>query len=636
LECRQLLHAASPHVSEFAAHDHATLGEVVGDHADLARANIDSGGDGSSDSSGEVRRWSDPTITFSFMPDATPIVAERAAESSLLAVLSQQIGPAETWQRDISRALQTWAAVTPLNFVRVADDGSAFNAPGLVQHDERFGDIRIGGYTIDGRGGSLAHGYFPSSSGATAPGDIHFDTAESWSIGGATDLFTAFLHEVGHALGLPHIASPGSVMSPSYNGSRSGLAADDVGAIRGLYGSRTSDAFAGNSTFATAHELNGLLDSDGAVTLTGDLTTATESDFFRFTAPARGTLDVQSTSDGISLLDSRILVFDSQRRLVAWADSSDFGKTESIQIAGVTPGATYTIVADGSDTSVFAVGTYTLRLHFQADDATTANLESSRPGAACVSNRLRVSSARTASVVVEPPGGYPPGWWSVRVIDQRLRTTSQPNDGAELMVRANRPQFVEVRCEGADEPPAGDLGGQISLGRDGVLQVIGTADDDMIAARSPNEVVLGNTHLLFTTSSIRGIRVRAGAGDDFIAIASQLTIPIQAFGGVGNDVLLGGGGNDLLAGDHGRDLLWGGAGADRLIGGLDDDFIDDGDGDDVVFTLGGFDFWLRGRGKNTAKGTPREVTSIPFDVLLDCLALDSLVAELVADAWLCA
>jgi PKD repeat protein len=72
------------------------------------------------------------------------------------------------------------------------------------------------------------------------------------------------------------------------------------------------------------------------------------------------------------------------------------------------------------------------------------------------------------------------------------------------------------------------------------------------------------------------------AGDDYIAVAPNITLSAWLFGGPGNDVLVGGGGNDVLVGDGGNDLLVGGSGRNLLIGGDGRDVVKGGSGDDIL------------------------------------------------------
>ncbi|KAL4617822.1 matrix metalloproteinase-25-like [Arapaima gigas] len=147
----------------------------------------------------------------------------------------------------LSYAFKVWSDVTPLDF--------RF----LPQNDRggmEDGDIRVSfvkqfhedGYPFDGKGGTLAHAFFPSDSNIA--GDTHFDNEEVWSYGGdssSTDLFTVAVHEFGHALGLSHSSSDPSIMRPYYQGPVGdigdySLPKDDVLGIQALYGKRKTQS----------------------------------------------------------------------------------------------------------------------------------------------------------------------------------------------------------------------------------------------------------------------------------------------------------------------------------------------------------------------------------------------------------
>lgn len=91
-------------------------------------------------------------------------------------------------------------------------------------------------WPFDGKGGVLAHAFFPDSGG-----DAHFDDDESWTdgINSGTNLLQVTTHELGHSLGLGHSSESGAVMAPFYNGYNPSfrLSQDDINGIRYLYGS---------------------------------------------------------------------------------------------------------------------------------------------------------------------------------------------------------------------------------------------------------------------------------------------------------------------------------------------------------------------------------------------------------------
>ncbi|WP_292037681.1 matrixin family metalloprotease [Massilia sp. UBA6681] len=138
----------------------------------------------------------------------------------------------------LNAAFAAWSAVANIVFTQVEDNGVPFNAPGTTA------DIRIGGHVMDGANGTLAHGYFPPANGATAAGDIHFDIGETWKLGfggPGFDIFQVAAHEIGHAIGLNHSTTPGSLMNPYYTEAFRGLQADDIAGARYIYGAANTN-----------------------------------------------------------------------------------------------------------------------------------------------------------------------------------------------------------------------------------------------------------------------------------------------------------------------------------------------------------------------------------------------------------
>ena len=133
----------------------------------------------------------------------------------------------------VTNAFAAWSAVADITFIKVADDGAAYNAT------TASGDIRLGGQTIDGPSDTLAFGNLPPNNGNSAAGDIHFDTAETWKLafgGPGFDLFQVLAHELGHAIGFDHTTVSESLMGAYYSETFRGLQADDIAGARFLYG----------------------------------------------------------------------------------------------------------------------------------------------------------------------------------------------------------------------------------------------------------------------------------------------------------------------------------------------------------------------------------------------------------------
>jgi hypothetical protein len=345
-------------------------------------------------------QWGNTNVSASFMPDGTG--TDTTASSSLFAELNA-IAPTETWQREFARALQTWASVTNLNFRIVSDSGAASGTSGSSQNDSRFGDIRLGSYPRTDS--YVAYGYYPS--GSTRGGDIFLNSDTTFHIGTYLDLYSTLLHETGHALGLAHSNDGGAVMYPTIMAVYTGLAADDIAGIQAIYGTRRADSYdsgSGNNTFASASAL-GL--NGGAVSLTADLTSLGDVDYYRLVAPAGdGTLTVSVDARNLSLLTGRVSVYDAAFNLLGTVDAASYGGAATISLAGLTAGATYYVVADGAPADVFGMGGYRLSAQFGGAVAQPSvsigdvALAEGNSGATQFSFTISLSAASTSTVTV--------------------------------------------------------------------------------------------------------------------------------------------------------------------------------------------------------------------------------------------
>lgn len=147
----------------------------------------------------------------------------------------------------------------------------------------------------------------------------------------------------------------------------------------------------------------------------------------------------------------------------------------------------------------------------------------------------------------------------------------------------------------------------------GVLVLNGTPGADRVvldqSGGTVNVAWFGKGKGSFT--GVQRVRFEGREGNDTLRVKDGFNLPIEAFGGAGDDYLEGGsaddlleGGadNDFLEGRAGADTLRGGSGADQLRGGAGADVLYGDDGDDQLFGDDGADTLYGGLGNDQLDG----------------------------------
>ena len=161
--------------------------------------------------------------------------------------------------------------------------------------------------------------------------------------------------------------------------------------------------------------------------------------------------------------------------------------------------------------------------------------------------------------------------------------------------------------DGDDAVYGGD-GNDMIVGGAGIDVLYGEAGSDTIYGGAGNDTLIGGdgNDTLYGDDGVDGLY--GGLGDDtLVGGAGNDVLYGEAgndvlYGGADDDTLIGSDGNDSLYGELGADLLLGGAGADTLIGGAGNDNLQGGDDDDRLYGDDGNDQLYGGLGNDTLYG----------------------------------
>ncbi len=301
--------------------------------------------------------WGSNNLTLSFVPDGA---AADGVKSSLFQTLGKSANTA-AWETAILKAAQTWSSAANLNIGLVADGGQALGATGMIQGDQRFGDIRVAAEPM-GLTSHLSVGSPYNPVAGTRSGDIIFNSSFTFGVGTqSNDIYTVALHELGNALGVGENNDPTSVMFSTYTGPRTGLSAGDIATVQSLYGARPTDMYegvSGNNTLGGAAVIK-------LPEIAADITTSSDVDFYRYTVPsyADRTIKVTVQSGNVSLLTPHLTIYNASGQVIATTSASDpFSGSASITLNNVKRGTVLFFKVDSASSDVFSMGGYRLKI----------------------------------------------------------------------------------------------------------------------------------------------------------------------------------------------------------------------------------------------------------------------------------
>ena len=156
----------------------------------------------------------------------------------------------------------------------------------------------------------------------------------------------------------------------------------------------------------------------------------------------------------------------------------------------------------------------------------------------------------------------------------------------------------------------------------GVVTIVGGSGNDVASVsyglvRGTIVVKRAGYEVTYNTSGITKIVFHGNDGDD--TFTNSTSIPCEAYGNDGNDVLSGGGGADFLVGGYGQDTVrgyagndtvWGSGGSDWLYGGEGNDLVKGHGGNDLIYGENGYDRLYGGSGDDHLYGGANQDTLV--------------------------
>lgn len=343
----------------------------------------------SSTSFGSTGSAGDPIqLSWSFVPDGTlvrgfdeagDIILTATEPSDLIADLDSFFGAGSggsdltqrPWFTYFEQSFDRISELSGVNFVYEPNDNALANHGSGTGITGIRGDLRIGGISMDGSGGTLAYNYFPFSGG-----DMAIDTDDLTGLLGNSannyrTLRNTIMHESLHGLGLEHTSSSDSeiLTEPTIQTTIDGPQHDDLRGIHTMYGDLLEQsAGVRNDTAANATSLLNLFAGSSKVVGAGGSGTVVDPgetdfvsisneddvDFFSFTLSSTASVDLSMTPRGATYLqdptqfnttttnDLELALFDTNgTSLIQESTSGAAGVAEEIEDVVLQPGTYY-------------------------------------------------------------------------------------------------------------------------------------------------------------------------------------------------------------------------------------------------------------------------------------------------------
>lgn len=321
--------------------------------------------------------WTDARhLTMSFAPDGTAISGN---PSNLFQSLNA-VAPTSVWQREVLRAVQSWASVANIDIGLVTDSGIALGTNPNLTSTRLAGDIRVA--ATDLASGVLAIGLPPDPYFADSwSGDVIYNSSNVLNPQHAT-IYSVFLHEFGHALGIDNDEDPASVMYTTAQNPATELSEADIDAIQQLYGERTPDRYDAeqpNETRATASIIGNNLLTEASqqsktaplaaapIVIFGDVTSQGDVDYYQISPPSSyiGTTTFRLQTRGVSLLNPKLTVYSATGQLIGSSQSTALGGgIVAVRLPTSPLTSDYYVKVEGATSDEFGIGRYGLAVTY--------------------------------------------------------------------------------------------------------------------------------------------------------------------------------------------------------------------------------------------------------------------------------